>query len=191
MDETPFGSGTMPGAGDTAIIGSYDDPLSPSGPDGYTLTGDFTVATLELGNVTLTGDITATTEMDFGGYGSAVDTLQGGGSHTNKLNGSVNLVGADLTVDGDSNVVVTMTGGSLLSGTTATNLSGTIDGSTATYDGAANTVVTVQNSGKLTTGDGTTGGVTLNGLGFHLDLPTATPPPVSTRKTAGRRKPRP
>ena len=165
-DRTPFGSGgTMPGAGDTAIIGSVDDPLSPTGPDGYTLSGDFSVAILEVGNVTLTGSITATTEMDFGGYGSAVDTLQGGSSSTNNLNGGVNLIGASLTVSGDSDVFVTMTGGSSLNGTTATNLSGTIDGSTATYSGAANVVVAVQNGGKLTTGDGSYGGVTLTGLG--------------------------
>ena len=167
QDQTPFGSNTPPpGGGDTAIFGDYDDPLSPGGPQGLTITGSASIATLEAGHTTFNASITASKAMDFGGFGSGNVLLAGGTYQTAALNGAVDANGASLTASGDTNLSFNLTGGATLNGATGSSLGGTIDGSTATFSGTVDCdgAVTVQNGGHFTTGD-ETGLVTLTGSG--------------------------
>ncbi len=158
-EETPFGAeNPPPGAGDTAVLGSAD--AYGLGTTGITITGTASVATLEAGDVTLNGTFTASTAMEFSN-----PTLAGGSYTTVALGGGVAISGASVVASGDSDVVVNMTNGATLQGTTATSLSGTVDASIAVYSGAANAVMTVQDGGSLTTGSGTSGGVTVTGGG--------------------------
>ena len=165
QDETPFGSpAPPPGGGDTAIFGDYNDPLSPGGPTGITVTASgVTVGTLEAGHVTLDGTITAT-DMEFGGFGSGNVTLAGGTFQTGTLNGAVNITGASLNASGASQIFAYLTGSGTLTGTTGI-VGGTVDaGCSATFSGDVTNSFTVQNGGTLATG-ASLGGPTIQGAG--------------------------
>lgn len=167
QDVTPSGAGSPPpGVGDTAVLGDGDPSLGIAGTTGITITGLATVDSLLAGDVTLNGNFNANARMTFAESSPGGMTLAGGTFKTVALNGALTISGgAAVYATGDSNVAVNVNSGAFLYGDTASKLNGIVDASTISYSGAANTNMSVQAGGQFTTGDGTSGSVTVEGSG--------------------------